>query len=105
MKEGGAALAVGKSESGEKYAKYINSVSKHYISNSGFDENGGFSDGEAGDQTGREWELRSWYNRPWSCVLRYPDQGVALKIAELGNEIRQMRNMISIRRHAERLGC
>ena len=105
MKEGGAALAVGKSESGEKYAKYINSVSEHYISNSGFDENGGFSGGEAGDQTGREWELRSWYSCPWSCVLRYPDQGVALKIAELGNEIRQMRNMISIRRHAERLGC
>ena len=45
MKEGGAALAVGKSESGEKYAKYVNSVSKHYISNSGFDENGGFSEG------------------------------------------------------------
>ena len=32
----------------EKYAKYINSVFRHYISNSGFDENGGFSGGEAG---------------------------------------------------------
>ena len=27
--------------------------------------------------------MRSWYNRPWSCVLRYPDQKVALKIAQL----------------------
>ena len=45
MKKGGAASAVGKSEPEEKYAKYINSVSRHYISNSGFDENGGFSEG------------------------------------------------------------
>jgi hypothetical protein len=28
--------------------------------------------------------MRSWYNRPWSCVLRYPDQAVALKLAQLG---------------------
>ena len=27
--------------------------------------------------------MKSWYNRPWSCVLRYPDQKVALKIAQL----------------------
>jgi hypothetical protein len=27
--------------------------------------------------------MRSWYDRPWSCVLRYPDQKVALKIAQL----------------------
>ena len=27
--------------------------------------------------------MRSWYNRPWSCVLRYPDQKAALKIAQL----------------------
>jgi hypothetical protein len=28
--------------------------------------------------------MRSWYNRPWSCVLRYPDQKVGLKLAQLG---------------------
>ena len=27
--------------------------------------------------------MRSWYNRPWSCVLRYPDQKVSLKLAQL----------------------
>lgn len=27
--------------------------------------------------------MRSWYNRPWNCVLRYPDADVSLKIAEL----------------------
>ena len=64
-------------------AKYINSTGTHYISNSGSDENGNYKGGQAGDQTGKEWCLKAWYNRPWSCVLRYPDQKVALKIAQL----------------------
>ena len=67
----------------EKYAKYINSTTTHYISNSGSDERGQYTGGQAGDQTGKEWQMRSWYNRPWSCVLRYPDQKVALMIAQL----------------------
>ena len=66
------------------HAKYINSTGTHYISNSGSDENGGYTGGKAGDQTGKEWRMRDWYNRPWSCVLRYPDQAAALKIAMLG---------------------
>ena len=66
------------------HAKYINSTGTHYISNSGSDENGAYKGGKAGDQTGSEWRMRSWYNRPWSCVLRYPDHAVALKIALLG---------------------
>ena len=65
------------------HAKYINSTGTHYISNSGSDENGSYSGGQAGDQTGKEWRMRDWYDRPWSCVLRYPDQKVALKIAQL----------------------
>lgn len=56
----------------------------HYISNSGKDERGKLSGGTAGDQTGKEWQLRSWYNRPWTCVLRHPDKAVRDKIAELG---------------------
>lgn len=67
-----------------KYSKYINSTSTHYISNSGSDESGQYTGGQAGDQTGKEWQMRSWYDRPWSCVLRHPDQKVALKIAQLG---------------------
>lgn len=66
------------------HAKYINSTGTHYISNSGSDENGNYTGGQAGDQTGKEWRMRDWYNRPWTCVLRYPDQKVALKIAQLG---------------------
>lgn len=64
--------------------KYIFSNGTHYISNSGKDENGAYKGGKAGDQTGHEWELKKWYNRPWTVVLRYPDQAVALRIAQLG---------------------
>lgn len=66
------------------YDKFIFSDTTHYISNSGSDENGKSTGGKAGDQTGKEWCLKAWYNRPWTVVLRYPDQTVALKIAELG---------------------
>ena len=65
------------------YDKYLNSNSTHYISNSGSDERGAYHGGSAGDQTGNEWCLRSWYNRPWDCVLRHPNEAVRLKIAEL----------------------
>lgn len=68
-----------------KYDNYINSKGIHYISNSGSDENGRYHSGKAGDQTGNEWNLRSWYNRPWNCVLRYEkDARVGQKLAELG---------------------
>ena len=66
------------------YTKYLNSTSTHFISNSGSDENKAYHDGKAGDQTGHEWELKPWYNRPWSVVLRHPNQAVALTIAKLG---------------------
>lgn len=51
------------------------------ISNSGSNENGKIYGGKPGDQTGREWQIRTWYNRPWNCVLRYPDAFVADQIA------------------------
>lgn len=66
------------------FNKYVLSTGTHYISNSGKDENSTYHGGKAGDQTGHEWELKAWYNRPWTVILRYPDQAVALKIAELG---------------------
>jgi hypothetical protein len=64
------------------YDKYIYSTGTHYIANSGSNENKGYHGGKPGDQTGREAELKAWYNRPWTVVLRYPDQAVALKIAQ-----------------------
>lgn len=64
--------------------RYLYSAGIHYISNSGSDENGNYSGGQAGDQTGKEWRMRDWYNRPWNHVLRHPDQRVALMLALLG---------------------
>lgn len=43
------------------------------ISNCGHDEHYQYHGGEAGDQTSKEWEIREWYDRQWSCILRHPD--------------------------------
>lgn len=56
------------------------------ISNSGHDENGRYSGGKAGDQTGTEWAVIGWYNRPWKCVLRHPDADVREMIAGLSEK-------------------
>lgn len=74
---------------GEQYLKIYKDIEKEetnvsLISNSGHDENGKYSRGKAGDQTGTEWALIPWYNRPWKCVLRHPDAKVRAKLAELG---------------------
>lgn len=53
------------------------------ISNSGSDENGRYKGGKAGDQTGNEWRIRDWYNRPWNCILRHPNANVRATIAHL----------------------
>ena len=66
------------------YKKYILSTGTHYISNSGSDENGATHGGKAGDQNGKEWRLRSWYSRPWTSVLRWPDINVGTLLAQLG---------------------
>ena len=34
------------------------------------DENGRYINGKAGNQTGSELNIRTWYNRPWDTVLR-----------------------------------
>lgn len=59
------------------------------ISNSGHDENGKYSGGKAGDQTGTEWQIREWYSRPWTNVLRYPTVTIREKIAALAEEAAQ----------------
>lgn len=57
------------------------------ISNCGHDENGKYTGGVAGDQTGGEYANIAWYNRPWTCVLRYPDLAVGLKLAETARAV------------------
>lgn len=56
------------------------------IANSGYDERGKYSGGTAGDQTGKEWRIIPYYNRPWNCVLRHPDTSVRELIAQLAEE-------------------
>jgi len=57
-----------------------------YLSNSGHDENYSYANGQAGDNTETEWELRTWYSYPWDCILRHPNAEVRQLIAELGIE-------------------
>ena len=45
------------------------------------DENGRYTNGLAGNQTGQELNLRTWYNRPWDTVLRAIDPALAAQIA------------------------
>ena len=45
----------------------------------------GTVNGKRGDQTGKEAQLKAWYNRPWTVVLRFPAQAVALTIAVLSH--------------------
>lgn len=56
------------------------------ISNSGSDEHGNYKGGTAGDNTGKEWYIRDWYNRPWNCVLRHPDPEVRACLADLATK-------------------
>lgn len=53
------------------------------ISNCGHDERNRYSGGKAGDQTGGEWQVIKWYNRPWKCILRHPDAKVRHMIADM----------------------
>ncbi|MFR1307661.1 MAG: phage tail tip lysozyme [Gallintestinimicrobium sp.] len=85
----GSAVKKTRASYGEQYLKIYKDIEKEetnmsLISNSGHDENGKYSGGKAGDQTGTEWALIPWYNRPWKCVLRHPDAKVRAKLAELG---------------------
>lgn len=56
------------------------------ISNCGHDERGKYTGGQAGDQTGQEWAVIPWYNRPWNVVLRHNDWEVREKIADLAKK-------------------
>ena len=52
------------------------------ISNCGHDERNKYTGGKAGDQTGAEWTITNWYDRPWNCILRHPDAKIRAMIAD-----------------------
>lgn len=53
------------------------------IAHASINENKTTKNGQAGDQTGKEVCVRSWYSKPWTVLLRYPDRSVRQKIAEI----------------------
>lgn len=53
------------------------------IAHASIDENKKTKKGQAGDQTGKEVCVRSWYSKPWTVLLRYPDRSVRQRIAEI----------------------
>lgn len=63
------------------------------ISNCGHDERRKYTGGKPGDQTGTEWALIPWYNRPWSCVLRHPNASVRAKLGELATKAAKNNNI------------
>lgn len=52
------------------------------IGHASLDENKKIKGGAAGDQSKTEVCTRSWYSKPWSCVIRPKDKTVAEKIAK-----------------------
>lgn len=52
------------------------------IAHASIDENRSVKNGVAGDQTGKEVCIRTWYNKPWGCVIRFVDNAMREKIAE-----------------------
>lgn len=51
------------------------------IAHASIDENGKITGGVAGDQTGKEVCIRTWYSKPWQYLIRCRDASMREKIA------------------------
>ena len=51
------------------------------IAHASINENGKASGGNLGDQTRKEVCTRSWYSKPWGCVIRFIDADMREKVA------------------------
>ena len=96
-KDQGEFVKIKRASYGEKFAKNYHKTNnepkketlvstKTVISNCGKDERGQYKNGQAGDQTGKEWVLREWYSKPWKYVLRHPDPNVRSLNADLAKK-------------------
>lgn len=63
------------------------------VSNCGKNEYGGVTGGLAGDQTGKEFWVISWYNFGQSVVYRYPNKTVADLIGKIAEEAAENNNI------------
>lgn len=52
------------------------------IAHASTNENGKISGGKAGDQTGKEVCIRSWYSKPWNVVIRFKSLDMRQKVAD-----------------------
>lgn len=52
------------------------------IAHASINENGKISGGQAGDQTGKEVCIRSWYSKPWNVVIRFKSLDMRQKVAD-----------------------
>jgi hypothetical protein len=52
------------------------------IAHASIDEHGNIKGGKAGDQTGKEVCVRTWYNKPWGYVIRFTDLKMADRLAD-----------------------
>lgn len=50
------------------------------LANCGKDEHGTYKGGVAGDQTGREWEIVHYYDRPWFHAYRHTNEAIRAMI-------------------------
>lgn len=63
------------------------------ISNCGHDEHNRYHGGKAGDQTGGEYKVIPWYNRPWDHVLRPKLRVVGNRLANISKEAANNNNV------------
>ena len=59
---------------------------KTMISNCGIDERGKSKGGQAGDQTGKEYRVKEWYDKPWLCVLRPATKEIGDTLAKIARQ-------------------
>ena len=52
------------------------------IGHASIDERGKAKGGQAGDQTKKEVCIRTWYNKPWTVVIRFKDPTKREKAAQ-----------------------
>ena len=52
------------------------------IAHASINEQGKISGGSLGDQTKKEVCTRTWYNKPWGCVIRFIDKDMREKVAQ-----------------------
>ena len=59
------------------------------ISNCGHDERNQYRGGKAGDQTGGEYTVKAWYDRPWDVVLRPETAEIGSMLAKIAKQAAQ----------------